>query len=308
MKKGIIIGMVLIFLLACDLSTSLAPTEETTDMVATVNSIMTTFPTMENQSTTISTSQPTLLAPIPSVETPGAGTGFPTLSVSGTLINQTAEANGTLYPSGTTPFDTSTPTITPTFIPEDPRNIIGAPSWIDTYTNGNNWPQGSDQFTSVSFENGFMRLTALSDTDGWRLTYPNIKNFYLEATVQTSNCEKTDHFGILFRVPDITAANEGYFYGIQCDGKYFLKVYAEKQMTSLVYPKANPAVYPGKDAVNRLGIMAEADKLSLYVNGTLIKEVTDNRFEHGGFGIFVGSDVVKNLSVSVDEIAYWTLP
>ncbi|MGB8253411.1 MAG: family 16 glycoside hydrolase, partial [Anaerolineaceae bacterium] len=188
-------------------------------------------------------------------------------------------------------------------------STLGPPSWIDTYANGNNWPQGNDQFTSVAFDSGFMKLTALTNTgDGWRLTYPTLNNFYLEAKFQTGNCEQSDHFGIIFRVPDINTANQGYFYGIQCDGKYFLKVFAENKMTSIVYAKASTSIFPGKDVVNRLGIMAEGDKLSLYVNGTLVKEISDTHFERGGFGIFVGSDVVKNLTVWVDEIAYWSLP
>lgn len=153
-----------------------------------------------------------------------------------------------------------------------------------------------------------MKLSALTDQDGWRLTYPTLTNFYLEANVQTSECEKSDHFGIIFRVPDIKAANQGYFYGIQCDGKYFLKVFAENLMTSIVYAKANSAILTDQNAVNRLGIMAEQDQLTLYINGVKVNQITDTHFLSGGFGIFVGSDETKNLTVSVDEIAYWSLP
>jgi hypothetical protein len=297
MKKYLSILLVILVLLGCDLSTSIVPTEASEDMAATVNSIMTDFPTIESLPTKEPTSQPTLLAPIPSFQTtifgtiqPTAGQGTPQLTLS------------------TVAAITMTPTITPTFLPEDPRLTLGPPSWIDSYANGNNWPQGSDKYTSVLFENGTMKMTALTDTDGWRLTYPNITNFYLEAKFQTGTCEKTDHFGIIFRVPDISAANQGYFYGIQCDGKYFLKVFAENVMTSIVYAKTSIAIVTGKDSVNRLGIMAEGDKLSLYINGVLVKEINDTHFTRGGFGIFVGSDFVKNLTVSVDEIAYWSLP
>jgi hypothetical protein len=79
-------------------------------------------------------------------------------------------------------------------------------------------------------------------------------------------------------------------------------------MTSIIYQKSNSAIITGPEAVNRLGIMAENDKLSLYINGTLVNEVTDAQFNQGGFGIFVGSDTPNILTVSVDEIAYWSLP
>lgn len=276
-------------------------------MSATVNSIMTTFPTIDSLPTKMPTSQPTLLAPIPINITQVVGTISPSMNPANPLVTAMITTPDSLATENN-PKATVTPSITPTFILEDPRNTLGPPSWIDNYANGNNWPQGSDNYTSVLFENGFMKLTALTGIDGWRLTYPNIKNFYLEANIQSINCEKSDHFGIIFRVPDISAANQGYFYGIQCDGKYFLKVFSDNLMTSLVYPKNNPAIIAGKNVVNRLGVMAEADKISLYINGSLVKEVTDNHFEHGGFGIFIGSDVVKDLTIWVDEIAYWSLP
>jgi hypothetical protein len=303
MKKYLSIILVILILLGCDLSTSIVPTEASKDMAATVNSIMTEFPTIESLPTIKPTSQATILAPVPSLQITDSGTAGPTAgpgtpqATPGT--NTTSVAQATI---------TVTPTITPTFIPEDPRNTLGPASWKDTYANGTGWPQGTDDFTSVVFEDGFMKMTALTDSMGWRLTYPSIKNFYLEASFQNSTCDDTDRFGIIFRVPDISSANQGYFYGIQCNGKYFLKVYAGNVMTSIIYQKSNSAIITGPEAVNRLGIMAENDKLSLYINGTLVNEVTDAQFNQGGFGIFVGSDTPNILTVSVDEIAYWSLP
>lgn len=305
MKKYLLIILIILTLLACDLSTSLAPAgDNPEDMSATVNSIMTEFPTIDGVPTKQPTSQPTLMAPLPLLTE-----SFPVVTSS--------YPSGTFLPDGTqialgtdqaTLAITITPSITPTFSPEDPRSALGPPSWVDGFRNGDNWPQGSDQYTSVKFETGFMKLTALTGTDGWRLTYPNIRNFYLEASFLAEDCKQTDHFGILFRVPDIAAADQGYFYGIQCDGKYFLKVYADKVMKSLVYPKSDSNIHQGKEVVNRLGIMAEGENLSLYVNGILVKEISDAAFSQGGFGIFVGSDVVPDLTVWIDEVLYWTLP
>jgi hypothetical protein len=305
MKKSFSIIVLIMTLLACDLSTSVVPTEKVDDMAATVNAIMTEFPTIESMPTAKPTSQPTLLAPIPSLQTTGSDIGG--LPPTGGTTEPTSSAGTKQTPSGTEAAS-PTATITPTFAVDDPRSVLGPYSWVDTYANGNNWPQGSDKYTSIQFVNGTMQLTALTDKDGWRLTYPTISNFYLEASFQTANCMKTDHFGMIFRVPDINAANQGYFFGIQCDGKYYLKVFAEDVMTSIVYPKANSAIRIDQDAVNRLGVMAEQDKLSLYINGILVREVNDTHFPRGGFGIFVGSDVVPNFTVIVDEIAYWTLP
>ena len=78
MKKTISLILVFLVLLACDLSSSIVPTEQPDDMAATVNSIMTDFPTIESLPTKKPTSQPTLLAPIPSGQATFSGSMLPT--------------------------------------------------------------------------------------------------------------------------------------------------------------------------------------------------------------------------------------
>jgi hypothetical protein len=54
--------------------------------------------------------------------------------------------------------------------------------------------------------------------------------------------------------------------------------------------------------------MAVGDKLVLYANGVLLKEVKDGTFTEGSFGIFVGARETTNFTISVDEISYWKNP
>jgi hypothetical protein len=54
--------------------------------------------------------------------------------------------------------------------------------------------------------------------------------------------------------------------------------------------------------------MADGKKLSLYANGVLLKEVSDDIHLSGKFGVFVGSVKTPDFTVLVDEMAYWDLP
>jgi hypothetical protein len=67
-------------------------------------------------------------------------------------------------------------------------------------------------------------------------------------------------------------------------------------------------IHKGTEQSNRLGLMVEGKKLSLYVNGVLLEEVADDIHLSGKFGVFVGSVKTPNFTVLVDEMAYWELP
>ena len=210
-----------------------------------------------------------------------------------------------------TPTVTPTPTITATatLSDTDPALTLGAPDWVDTMDNGDNWPTGYNDYTSIEFNGGFMKLTAETDLDGWRLSWPYLKDFYLEAKVQSPDCEGTDHYGLMFRVPDNANANKGYLFGITCDGKYSLRRWDGTTMHYPINWTASDLILKGKDVQNTLGLMAKGDTLTLYINGQKVNEVKDNGYLEGAFGVFVGSDNADdNVSVWVDQIRYWENP
>lgn len=178
------------------------------------------------------------------------------------------------------------------------------------------WPTGSDQFTSATFSNGKQFVTALTGTDGWRLANPigsEFTNIYLEATTRTETCAGSDHYGLYFRVPAVHQPEQGYLFGVTCDGKFSLRKWdgtagTKGVMTWLVDWTANNAIIAGKNQTNRLGVMMIGDRLLLYANGKLLKEVHDATYASGFFGVFVGSDVTDQLTIEIDEMSYWTNP
>lgn len=209
-----------------------------------------------------------------------------------------------------TPTPTMTPTTTPTetLAETDPVLTLGDSDWVDEMNNGTHWPTGFNEYTSISFDDGYLKMAADTELDGWRFTWPLIADSYLEATLQSPNCEGNDHFGVMFRSPKDADANKGYLFGITCDGRFSLRRWNGQTMFYPVDWTASDAIKTGENEINKLGIMAEGENLTLYINGQKVKEVTDDAYLAGNFGIFVGGTNVEDVAVWVDQIRYWTIP
>ncbi len=206
-----------------------------------------------------------------------------------------------------TPEPTSEPTLgpTPTLSDTDPALTLGTPDWVDPMDDGDNWPTGYNEYTSIDFEDGYLKMSADTDLDGWRLSWPFLENFYLEATLKSPDCEGYDHFGLMFRVPENADANKGYLFGITCDGRFSLRRWDGKNMYYPVNWTSSAAINQGDNAVNVLGVMAQDANLAFYINGQKVSEVSDNTYLEGSFGIFVGGTNTEDIAVWVDQIRYW---
>jgi hypothetical protein len=235
---------------------------------------------------------------VPTIAITPVGTSLPTVQIT------------------TLPTAAAGPTVTPA--PGDPRARLGAPSSTDPMDNASTWiwPTGTDKFTTGSFSGGYQLITALTGTDGWRMANPTGKTFtnlYLEATIRTGACSGSDHYGLIFRVPEVSEPDQGYLFGITCDGRYSLRrwnseVGQKGEMKWLVNWTNSSAIVSGANQVNRIGAMMVGSRLLLYANGALLTEVQDTQYPSGNFGVFVGSDATENLTIYVDEMSYWLNP
>ncbi len=237
-------------------------------------------------------------------------TATPTVTVEESTATPTMTF--TLIPTGETTTatvtETTEPSPTATLSQNDPALTLGDPDWSDIMNDGGNWPTGLNDYTAINFDNGYLKLTAKKDVDGWRLSWPFLDNFYLEAKMQTPDCEGMDHFGLMFRVPANANANKGYLFGITCDGKYSLRRWDGETMHTPIQWTAHTAINTGENAVNKLGIWAEDASIALYINGEKVNDLQDNAYLEGSFGIFVGKDNTDDLTIWVDEIRYWQIP
>jgi len=218
-------------------------------------------------------------------------------------------------PASATPEPTGTPTATLTSLPEpttpppadDPKVNLGSPTWRDTFEDDANWSLVADEHSRFEVQDGQLVMLAYNADyfNSWALTPPNIEVFYLEAQGASDACNGRDRWGLFFRAPDYT---RGYLFGVSCDGRYALWVWDGLSETYLVEWTDSPHILDGSNQVNRIGVRADGNRLSLYANGNFLTEVRDDSFASGRFGLFVGAAETPGYTAKVDEIAYWENP
>ncbi len=215
-----------------------------------------------------------------------------------------------------TPEATVTATATATAPASDPANRLGAPTGVDDMNSYDQWawPTGSDQYLSVEFRDGFLKMTGLTNLAGWRLPLvAQQTNTYIEMTANSGNCSDKDSYGIIFRVPVFKDPVQGYLFEVTCDGYYRLwkwdgKVKPNGLATSLITWKQSTDIIAGSDKTNRLGVMTVDNRIILYANGVKLGEVNDSSYEAGFFGVFVRSGKSSNYTVNIDQMRFWENP
>jgi hypothetical protein len=113
-------------------------------------------------------------------------------------------------------------------------------------------------------------------------------NFGVEADGQATGGSYAE-YGIVFRVSGDQDSRSYYIFGVNTDGKYYLqkKVNGDWADPDPVPPAASSYVKP--KAKNTLGVLAQGSKISLYINGFMVKTVTDDSSASGMVGVYAGT-------------------
>ena len=111
--------------------------------------------------------------------------------------------------------------------------------------------------------------------------------------------------GIIARVPD---PNQGYLFGISCDGSYRVRKWNGTEFTELIGWQQSEQINTGPQQTNRLGFMAEGTKLSFYVNGHLLAVLSDETYPNGTFGTYIGASDTPGFTARISQIAFWGIP
>ncbi len=77
---------------------------------------------------------------------------------------------------------------------------------------------------------------------------------YIEATIRTRECQSSDHYGLIFRVPEEGSVNSGYLLGFTCDGRYWLRAWDGEKMETLISLTSASAIQAGSNKTNRIGV------------------------------------------------------
>lgn len=204
------------------------------------------------------------------------------------------------------------PTFTATPPAGDPATTLNAPDFFDTFTSGMSFGLDTpyeDDAALIKVENGAMVFKSKGITQGmrWRLTSRNPRDLYLEGRFTVESCSGADQYGLVMRAPTYSDGI-GYYFGVTCNGQYYLLRWDNEGQNTIVGLTDDASIVTGSGQVNRLGIMADSETIRLYINGKLIKELTDKGImEKGYIGAFVSAREDPNFTVRLEEIKLWTL-
>jgi hypothetical protein len=233
------------------------------------------------------------LSIVPTVQSTLSGSSLPTVALN------------TLSPS-------LTPTLTPTPTPDtDPKASLGSPLFVDTFTNGVAFGLPyEDSAVLIHVDNGAMVFNSYQVKAGrrWSLTPRTPRNLYLEGNFTTGNCSGNDNYGLVMRAPTYSSG-VGYYVGLTCGGNYFLDRWDSSGDATVLDGTPDNHINAGANKSNRLGVKVVDSKFSIYINGVLVKELTDGDLTaKGNIGAFISARETSSFSVRLEDISVWELP
>jgi hypothetical protein len=183
---------------------------------------------------------------------------------------------------------------------------LGTATWTDNLDNANNWYLLDTANTKFTEGDGKLVMTSINPGSGeeWGLSdKSSMDDYYLQATFITgSACSGLDRYGLLAHAPD---PDKGYVFEFTCDSHYRLYTWDGKNYQALQEWQTSSTIHTGPNQTNIMGIWMKGKTLRLYANGYKLAEFTDSTFDHGQFGLVIGSINTHNLTVYVDQVAYW---
>ncbi len=185
---------------------------------------------------------------------------------------------------------------------------LGTATWTDNMDTADNWYLLNTDNTKFTEGDGKLVMTHKSPSTGdeWDVSNKaSMTDYYLQATFITgSACAGLDRYGLLARAP---SPDMGYVLEFSCDGHYRLYSWDGKNYNAIQEWQAVASIKTGPNQTNIMGIWMKGSTLRVYANGFKLAEFTDNKFDHGQFGLVIGSAETNNFTTSVDQVSYWTL-
>lgn len=197
---------------------------------------------------------------------------------------------------------------TPTPVPDLPFTQIlpaqAEPIFTDTFDGPGNGglPVLTDARRTTAYADGqYIVTVALQDqsvSPGWAQFYTDMA-FEVEATWQAVGSQSG--VGLRFRVRD----DHAYLFLIEADGWFTLRRQLETETTLAegISPFINQGV-----ASNRLGVVADGNRISVYANGHLLSAVTDDALTTGQIMLEVRSGDPDPVRLAFDNATVWGWP
>jgi hypothetical protein len=198
------------------------------------------------------------------------------------------------------PTATNTPEPTPTPTPDILAGLAEL-LYSDTFGIQRDWRIPSGTVGGVGWIDGRLSISVRRPNTTYAITRdePIVNDFYMEAKARAELCSRDDEYGILFR-----ADSEGGFYRftLTCDGEARVTRTFNGTEAVLIPKTLTNAVIPGLLVDNRLGVLAEQERLRFFINGEEVFSLRDRTSLAGRIGLVVRSRQGGQTTASFDEL------
>ncbi|HID63492.1 MAG TPA: tetratricopeptide repeat protein, partial [Anaerolineae bacterium] len=189
--------------------------------------------------------------------------------------------------------------------PEPP--ILPTPAfplaWQDDFsTPKGGWGEAFDLQSVKKYENGQYHISVnVSELFIWSTAGQDLADFIVEVEATQVSGPSDNGYGLLFRFQD---DQHFYRFDISGDGFYLLSKRLENQWVTLVDWTASPYIHKGQ-ATNRLKVICQGPRISLYVNDRHLTDFSDGSYSHGDIGLFAGTLSQSGVHISFDNLKVW---
>ena len=166
----------------------------------------------------------------------------------------------------------------------------------------NNWLSEVTEQAEKGYEDGEFRLTVYQpEYSTWSYPDPprDFADFALEVDARRVSGPLDNEFGVLVRYQPET--DEFYLFAISSNGFYSVQKYQANEWQKLVDWTESAAILQG-EAVNRLRVTGQGDKMRFFVNGEPLTQVEDASFRSGSVGLLASTNEKGGVAVAFDNL------
>ena len=159
---------------------------------------------------------------------------------------------------------------------------------VETFDLTSAWEHySSPSGTKLGVENGVYRAYTPNSGYAWGLNTQEYNNLVSEVEITPLTIYTDTAAGIMCRA-DTSNNGDGYYFMINGNGYYSVRIGKGDDVAALVDWQRSKAIHIGIDR-NTVQAACLNNQLAMYVNGTLVAQVTDNTYSSGYVGLAVAS-------------------
>jgi hypothetical protein len=161
-----------------------------------------------------------------------------------------------------------------------------------------------DDFETYYYTGGYYVYVYAEELVAWGESTIELSDFYLEVDAFHAFGPLDNQFGVIFREVDV---DNFYYFTVSSDGYYRLIKMLDGEWVNLVEWTASDLIATGEDSVNRLGVLAVGEQISILVNDELLATVEDDSFAAGIIGLAAGTYSEPEVEIAYDDMLIWDL-